>query len=185
MDWSTVKDVVSKFAPIIGSALGPIGGLAGGIIAAALGSDNDPEKVLEAIKNDPEAIVKIKTAEMEHQVQLVEIAAAREKDALASSTAAYTAAAADRANAREYAYKTSDNTARILAFVYTAGFFATLGCHIGMLIANVDIDTTSATLLNVLEGILTAMVLGSKEYFFGSSSGDAKKSQDLSQIAKG
>ncbi len=185
MDWSTVKEVVSKFAPIIGSALGPVGGIAGGIISAALGTDNEPEKILDAIKPDPEAIVKIKTAELEHQTKLVEIAAEREKNALASSTAAFATAAADRSDARNYALKTGDTTARNLAYIYTIGFFATLGCHIGMLVANVDIDPTSSTLLNVLEGILTAMVLGSKEYFFGSSSGDASKSQDLSQIAKG
>lgn len=184
MSWDDVRSAVSKVAPILGSAFGPVGTVAGSIVAAALGTSEDPDEIIKAISADPEAAIKLKQAEMDHKVQLVQIAAEREKNALAASTSALQTAASDRANAREYAIRSSDNTARNLAYLYTIGFFATLGTHLGMLIAGVAIDPTAATLINVLEGILTAMVLGSKEYFFGSSSGDARKSLDISQIAK-
>ncbi|ERS04808.1 hypothetical protein Q673_06215 [Marinobacter sp. EN3] len=72
MDWSWdgVKDVVAKAAPLLGSALGPAGGAVGTLIATALGVDDNPDAVAEAIKADPQALVKLKELEREHKREL-------------------------------------------------------------------------------------------------------------------
>ncbi len=65
-----VINIISKISPILGTALGgPIGGAAGivaSLISKALGGVDmsDPTKVIEAIKNDPEAERKLKELEI-------------------------------------------------------------------------------------------------------------------------
>lgn len=68
--WDDVKGVVAKAAPLLGSALGPAGGAVGTLIASALGTDDTPEAIASAIQADPEALVKLKTLEREHQREL-------------------------------------------------------------------------------------------------------------------
>lgn len=69
-NWDDVKGVVAKAAPLLGSALGPAGGAVGTLIASALGTDDTPEAVASAIQADPEALVKLKALEREHQREL-------------------------------------------------------------------------------------------------------------------
>ncbi|TBW58541.1 hypothetical protein EZI54_03925 [Marinobacter halodurans] len=68
--WDDVKDVVGKAAPLLGSALGPAGGAVGTLIASALGTDDNPEAVASAIQADPDALVKLKALEREHEREL-------------------------------------------------------------------------------------------------------------------
>jgi len=64
--WDSIKDTVAKVAPVAGSLLGgPAGGAVGGLIASALGVDNDPDKVAAAINADPQAALKLKQVEMQ------------------------------------------------------------------------------------------------------------------------
>ncbi|KMQ74018.1 3TM-type holin [Marinobacter subterrani] len=68
--WDDVKGVVAKAAPLLGSALGPAGGAVGTLIASALGTDDNPEAVATAIQADPDALVKLKALEREHEREL-------------------------------------------------------------------------------------------------------------------
>lgn len=68
--WDDVKGAVAKAAPLLGSALGPAGGAVGTLIASALGTDDTPEAVASAIQADPEALVKLKALEREHEREL-------------------------------------------------------------------------------------------------------------------
>lgn len=68
--WDDVKGVMAKAAPLLGSALGPAGGAVGTLIASALGTDDTPEAVASAIQADPEALVKLKALEREHEREL-------------------------------------------------------------------------------------------------------------------
>ena len=73
-DWKGVAATIGKFAPAIGTVIGgPIGTAAGSVISmltGALGVEETPEAVFEALKTDPEAYRKIKQAEMDHEVEL-------------------------------------------------------------------------------------------------------------------
>lgn len=60
MSWGKVGESVISVAPALGAALGgPLGGAAGVLIAEVFGVDATPEKVSEAIKNDPNSILKL------------------------------------------------------------------------------------------------------------------------------
>lgn len=71
MDWGDVKSAIGSAAPLLGSALGgPAGGAIGGMIASALGVEQKPDSILEAIKTNPDAIVELQRIEHEHQREL-------------------------------------------------------------------------------------------------------------------
>ena len=63
--WQTVKGVISSVAPVVGTAIGgPFGGIAANIVRSALGVDSD-EAAVQALSSDPDALLKLKTAEMD------------------------------------------------------------------------------------------------------------------------
>lgn len=70
-----IGNMVGKAAPLVGTLLGgPAGGAVGGMVAKALGTENDPEKIQEAINNNPEALNKIREMETRNQVELEKLA---------------------------------------------------------------------------------------------------------------
>lgn len=72
--WESIKDTVASIAPVAGSLLGgPAGGAIGGLIASALGVENDPDAVARAIKTDPDAALKLKEVEMQLEQTRLEV----------------------------------------------------------------------------------------------------------------
>lgn len=64
-DWTKVGQRLADIAPMLGTVVGgPAGTAIGSVIAATLGTANNPEAVLAEIKNNPEAALKLK--ELEH-----------------------------------------------------------------------------------------------------------------------
>ncbi len=90
----------------------------------------------------------------------------------------------DTANARAREIAVRDQTPRNLAYLFTFGFFAMLGMQFALVIRHVDIDPTALRLLDTTTGVLFAMMLGCKEYYFGSSSGSRDKDATIAQITK-
>ncbi|PHS48771.1 MAG: hypothetical protein COB05_04475 [Marinobacter sp.] len=72
MDWSwdSVKDAIARAAPLLGSALGPVGGAAGALVAATLGVENTPSAIGQALEANPDALVRLKELEQEHERDL-------------------------------------------------------------------------------------------------------------------
>lgn len=69
--WGNIKGAVAKVAPALGTALGgPAGGAVGGLISSALGVEESPDAVAQALKDDPEAAAKLKKLEQEHEREL-------------------------------------------------------------------------------------------------------------------
>ena len=65
MNWKSVSATVGKFAPVVGTALGgPAGAAIGTMVAAALGVADSPDAVDLAIKNDPQAALKLREFEL-------------------------------------------------------------------------------------------------------------------------
>ena len=68
MNWSDIGKMVGNAAPMVGSLLlGGPGAAVGGLVAQALGVNNDPNEVSKALKSDPEAYERIKRLEMENE----------------------------------------------------------------------------------------------------------------------
>lgn len=86
--WDGIRDTVAGAAPLLGSLVGgKAGEMAGNLVADALGTSNDAESISNALKNDPEALAKIKQAELEHQSELRRIAMKKESNRLEHDTA--------------------------------------------------------------------------------------------------
>ena len=95
---STLGNVVSKFAPIVGSALNLVlpgsGLLVSGLMSLFGVTSNNPDELTQVISQDPNAALKLKQFEIEHQ------------DILAKMTQA------DRASARDMAVATVQKTGK-------------------------------------------------------------------------
>lgn len=64
MSWEKIKETVGKYAPMAGTLLGGAPGAAiGSLIASTLGVENTPEAVERELKNNPDAIAKLKMLE--------------------------------------------------------------------------------------------------------------------------
>ena len=71
MNWSDIKGAVGKAAPLLGTLVGgPAGTAVGGLIAAALGVEEKPEAIAEALRTNPDAAIRLQQLEQEHQREL-------------------------------------------------------------------------------------------------------------------
>lgn len=98
MSWSSIKEAVAPFAPLLGKALaltGPAGAVAGGLLANALGVEETPEAVAQAIQTDPNAVLRIKEVQLNNEAQLqrciIEAETARQAEINATMRAEYAA----------------------------------------------------------------------------------------------
>ena len=71
----SIAGMVGKSAPLLGTVLGsPLAGIGVSLLAQLFGvNPKDTDKLMEAIKNDPEAAIKIKTLEFQHQEALLQL----------------------------------------------------------------------------------------------------------------
>ena len=77
MDWKALgRQIASKGADLLGEAI-PIPGadFALDLVADALGTSKDADKISKAIEQDPEAAAKLKKAQLEHETELKRIKA--------------------------------------------------------------------------------------------------------------
>ena len=73
MNWSELGKKVADFAPLLGSALGPVGAGVGALISSEFGTENTPDAINSFITGNPEAQVKLRDIELTHKAQLQEI----------------------------------------------------------------------------------------------------------------
>lgn len=165
MDWKAIAGKVLSGAPILGSILGgPAGGALGtaiNVIGQAFGlkpEEVTPAKVNEILKADPEALLKLRQAEMANELEL---------------TRAYMM---DVQNARSREIELTKVTGKrdinlyFLAWCIVMGFFGL--CGILMWKA---LPIGSDKVVFMLFGALSAGFGQVLQYFFGSSRGSAIK----------
>ncbi|WP_140402320.1 MULTISPECIES: hypothetical protein [Burkholderia cepacia complex] len=178
---------LAQFAPMIAGWLG--GSKAEDVatkvvgIAQSVTGQSAPDAALAALQADPNLSLQFQKAVLDQQAQLAATAADVAKAQLEHDAAVYQSAAADRQSARQMAIATHDTTQRNLAYLYTLGLFAVIATHFYIVIAKIPVDPVTFTILGNAEGVLTAMVLGSKEFFFGSTSAGTKQAQAITEFA--
>jgi hypothetical protein len=133
-------------------------------IAAAIAGAT-PEQIEALKQHDADLAVKIKSLGFEHEEELETIAAE------------------DRANARDREEKVRDTTPRNLAYIYAAGFFLTLAAEIWMAVRVPNVNQLVMKSIDILLGAELGMVLGSKEYYFGSSAGSDRKNGIIERLS--
>lgn len=91
MNWLGIGKAVETVAPIIGGILtGGVGTAitaVGSLVAHALGVGNSPDAVDKALSSDPQALAKVRQAELDNAVQLQKLATEAAANALAADTA--------------------------------------------------------------------------------------------------
>lgn len=162
--WEDVASAVSRFAPILGNAVpgaGPVVGagvgLAASVIAKALGTDPAPDSILTALSSDPDAILKLRQAEMDHEKDLAVIGALREQAQYTYQMSRYGAGAGDRASARRLAAQEPKDWMRptlsllIIAATVAIVFVVLLGFADGTLRDPVIAATAGGLLMHFLK----------------------------------
>lgn len=167
MSFGTVaKSVLATVAPLIGTALGgPFGGLAGTLLAKALGT-SDPKAMEAAITStDPDILLKLKQADNDFQAQMKTLEISEEKLRFD-----------DTASARQREEVVKDSTPHILAYGVTLGFFGILGWLLWVG------KPPGGDVIMVMLGALGTAWTGIISYYFGSSAGSDAKSATLAKI---
>ena len=178
VSWKDVANAVGNAAPLIGSLIGPGGTAVGAgvktLISSVLGTDNSPEAVLQALKSDPQALVKLKQAEMDHQVDLQKLVVQQEQLHLADIADA-------RARDTAIVQAVGGNTrGDILAFIAISGL---VGLVTILLFVSIPVGPSKDILL-LLSGALVAIVKDVYSFEFGSSRGSKNKDNTIARLAK-
>jgi hypothetical protein len=164
MDW---KALVGTVAPGIATALGgPLAGLAVSALTNALGlpSGSTEDDVAATMKTaTPDQLLALKKADQDFAVRMEELGIDLEK-----------VNAADRDSARRMQTETRSRMPAFIALMSLAGFFGILLCMIF-----VTLPSTAEAPLNIMLGVLGTLVVGISNFFYGSSSGSARKTEML------
>ena len=115
---SSAKDILGAIAPTLGTALGgPMGGMAGKMIADALGVENDEKSISQAIASaSPEQLAEIKRIESDFKVQMKQLDIDLQK-----------IHASDRDSARRRQVEMGDHIPSIIAVMTMIAFFGYIG----------------------------------------------------------
>lgn len=179
-NWADIAATVAKTAPILGNLLPGVGTIAGAgvgavaaIVASALGTSADPDSIDAALKADPEALLKLKQAELDNAATLATLAVTREQNQLVAENARLASDAADRANARDREVKTGDKwTPRALAMVVVLGWIG-----VQFFVLSHVVDASMRELVSRLLGTLDAALMAVLYYYFGSSASSDRKTE--------
>ena len=168
-----LRDVVNVVAPALGTALlGPLGGTAVRSLSELLlgKPDGTPDEVTQAIQTaDPAMLLKIKELDTQFEAQMAALGVDLER--LANE---------DRASARQRQIATGDVLPGVIALSVLAGFFGLLG-----LMAFHQLPPSAEAPFSVMLGALGTMVTAVANYFFGSSSSSARKTEILANTLNG
>lgn len=157
MTMPNLIDLISKSAPMLGTALGgPIGGIIGGaasvfvpLIAHVFGADpKNLDDIFEKVILDPEATIKLKQLELQHQELLAQI-----------NVQNYAKEVDDRSNARKFNVDLISSTQQpmMLWFLTIMIFVVGFGCLYGMF--------TCAEIKSELAMVLTACIYEFKNIY--------------------
>jgi hypothetical protein len=162
VDWKKVGRAVADAAPALGGLLGgPAGATAGALIASTLGSASDPDAVLEKLKLDPDALMKIRQLEYDEREHI----RAMQIEALRLELADVQSARATHAN-------------HWMPSMITGVLALMVGCLSYYLITQAVPNENREMVVYVM-GQLTGMFNGAVTYWIGTSVGSARKTDML------
>ena len=148
-----LKNIVGAVAPTLGSALsGPMGGMAGGVIAKVLGVDNNQASIETAMQNaTPEQLLEIKKAEKDFELKMNEL-----------NVDVFKLEAQENQHASSMFSK--DWTARIIGIAMIGGFLGYI-----FLVTLQPPEQNSEALINLVLGYLGGLASAVISFYFGAS----------------
>jgi hypothetical protein len=179
--WSDVTSFIGAAAPVVGGLLGgPAGAAVGSLISKTLGVEEKPDAVIDALKNNPDALVKIK--ELENSKAIADMQSQLEnKKVDYSHDEAYLS---DRQDARKTEVEVVKSTGHIdwnktgLAWITVLGVFVIFAV---LLHTTLDKNSGAYEMLYMGFGALLTRMGTIYDYFFGSSHGSEVKTDLLSK----
>jgi len=171
VDW---KSVVRTVAPALATALGtPLAGVATKVITDALLGEDAPELITEevlaeAVKSaSPDQLIELKKASLQFEADMARLGVDIAK-----------IEAGDRADARQREVLTGDHwTPRVLSGVVTVGFFGIL-----FWILRFGVPEVGSDALLVMLGSLGTAWIGCMTFYFGTTSGSARKTDMIAKM---
>ncbi len=172
MDFTDLSHTVTKYAPLLGGALsGPFGMAIGNIIASVFGSEaNKPETLQNLIITDPEAAIKLRQIESEHQLELRRMILQAAQENMKSQQSDRESARQREAAVDNSPTNKRDHTPAILAYMLTLGVFVALGS-----LFYFPVPSTNQEIIIGIVTSLTTVWVGAMGYYHGSSSGSRLK----------
>lgn len=160
MNWSDLGRKVADFAPLLGSALGPVGAGVGALISSEFGTENTPDAIGAFLTGNPDAQVKLKEIELTHKAQLQEI-----------KLQTLQAELGDKANAR------LANKHSLMPAYLSVGLTALIVLIVALLFW-IDVPEGSREVLFMLLGVVIKEWGSAMQYWFGTT----RSSQDKTRL---
>lgn len=175
-NFSDLGKLIAQSAPLLGGALaGPAGATIGNLIAAKFGGDNAHPDTLHALINaDPQAAIKLKELELEHQLALQQLLVQAEKDAQQLAVHDRASARQREADVSNASKENHDPTPARLAYALT---FGVLGSLFWLLVF--PIPDKNHEIIYAIVSCLTTVWIGAMAYYHGSSAGSRLKDDRL------
>lgn len=174
--WESIKEIIGEGAPIIGGLLGgKAGGAVGELIASALGVDNSPESIEKALKNNPDAMIKLRELENSKEIAILQAQLESKRIDIEDKRVDNETEKLfldDKGSARAREIDTTKATGKrdyalyVLASVIVTAFFVSMWLLIQTPLVK---DSGSYELLLIMFGALGAKFSTVVDYFFGAS----------------
>ena len=180
-EWKDVGRIAGAAAPLVGTLLGgPAGTALGGLLAAALGTENTPDAVHAAISADPGAALKLAEFESDNKIKLQALVFAHADKLIDAQVALEQADGADRKSAREASV--AGSTAKSIFWLSVGLLVAAVGMEILVLFVGIA-PTTPPMVTGRVLGLLDSVALMVLTYHYGTSSGSQRKTELLANSA--
>lgn len=162
-----LSELLKSVAPALATAVaGPMGGAVVSAIAGKLGVEDTLEAVTQAVKNDPEAAIKLREIDLKE----IELANKDRDSARNRETAIATSADAPTIN-------------KIVTPVLALGVVA-LSFILFTILIFVEVKAEAKDILIYILGVLSAAVTQILSYYFGSSAGSKEKDDKIKGLLK-
>lgn len=165
--WKSAKGVLGTVAPLLATALGgPLAGQAVAAIGSALGlgPDTDEQQIAQAVaRATPEQLLALREADQQFKIEMEKLGVELEK-----------IASEDRDSARQREVAVKDWTPRILGILAVFSFLAYA--------AWVTYLDPSVGTINLVIGWLGGIATSVMTYYFGSSAGSARKTDQMDAL---
>ena len=171
--WDKVIELVGGSATVVGGLIGgPVGAAVGGLVAKALGVENNAKSIEYELMNNPDALLKLKELEASKELALHKaeydhkVEDNRHEEQISGSIIDDKEDARDREIEITKVTKKRDYALITLASVIVIGFFAGL---ISLVFVTLDKGSGTYELLYMMFGALVIKFGTVVDYFFGAS----------------
>ena len=183
MEWKDIGKMISNTVPLLGTLLAPITGgssiAIGGLISAALGTSNDAVAISNELKNNPEAMLKLKQLELDNE------------DSLRAQVIRLNEIELDKYKTAHDTYKTNGVEANSIAesiINYNLPIIAILVLvNIALVYLMEDRSELIAIASNII-GVAIGNLFNERQaiinFIFGSSVGSKEKDRKIDQLSK-